>query len=279
MAVKLKDEIEGFYDNKKKFNADNPGLLWKEFIHTEEAFLNIKSKIHFLINTQNGADIDDSGIDSQSFVSFVNKMENKLLNKDVLIVGTGIGREMLAVKSFGAISVSGITMGVRNKKFAEEVVGEFPIICDAHSCPWDDSSFDVIVGFQVLEHMYSQIMFLFECNRLLRIGGEIHLETPPSRSVSTDSWLHHILCPTPRQMICLYLKAGFKPIECHCNNYEDKELVVKDVYSIDTTSAEDWLDITTSDVYLYGVKENPFTYQRGDINRFYNVIRTGNFNL
>jgi SAM-dependent methyltransferase len=44
--------------------------------------------------------------------------------------------------------------------------------------PIADSSVDVVVNFQVIEHLWDQIQFLRECRRVLRPGGELLISTP-----------------------------------------------------------------------------------------------------
>ncbi|QIS14790.1 class I SAM-dependent methyltransferase [Nocardia arthritidis] len=44
--------------------------------------------------------------------------------------------------------------------------------------PLDDASVDVVVNFQVIEHLWDQGQFLLECLRVLRPGGELLISTP-----------------------------------------------------------------------------------------------------
>ena len=44
--------------------------------------------------------------------------------------------------------------------------------------PIEDSSVDVVVNFQVIEHLWDQLQFLLECVRVLRPGGELLISTP-----------------------------------------------------------------------------------------------------
>ncbi len=46
------------------------------------------------------------------------------------------------------------------------------------SLPLDDASVDVVVNFQVIEHLWDQSQFLRECLRVLRPGGELLISTP-----------------------------------------------------------------------------------------------------
>lgn len=44
--------------------------------------------------------------------------------------------------------------------------------------PLPDASVDVVVNFQVIEHLWDQPAFLIECARVLRPGGELLISTP-----------------------------------------------------------------------------------------------------
>lgn len=44
--------------------------------------------------------------------------------------------------------------------------------------PLDDASVDVVVNFQVIEHLWDQAQFLRECLRVLRPGGRLLISTP-----------------------------------------------------------------------------------------------------
>ncbi|MDV2475006.1 class I SAM-dependent methyltransferase [Rhodococcus zopfii] len=44
--------------------------------------------------------------------------------------------------------------------------------------PLDDESVDVVVNFQVIEHLWDQAQFLRECHRVLVPGGELLVSTP-----------------------------------------------------------------------------------------------------
>src|SRR4029077_8739391 len=44
--------------------------------------------------------------------------------------------------------------------------------------PLDDATVDVVVNFQVIEHLWDQTQFLRECLRVLRPGGTLLISTP-----------------------------------------------------------------------------------------------------
>jgi len=50
--------------------------------------------------------------------------------------------------------------------------------CDAANLCVPDSSIDVVVSFETIEHLKDQLKFLSECNRVLRPGGVLICSTP-----------------------------------------------------------------------------------------------------
>ena len=53
--------------------------------------------------------------------------------------------------------------------------------------PFEDSSFDVVVAGELIEHIYDTDKFLNECNRVLKPGGELIITTP-----NLGFWKHRI---------------------------------------------------------------------------------------
>ena len=253
----IKEKNEFIKKQKDAFYLKYPERVWKEYVHSDAEMTKIRVALNFLINTQNGQDLDD-GIIRDRFLN----LGTEFIGKDVLIVGSGTGREVNFALNKGALSVCGITMGKRNNLFAREVMGIEQIIVDMHMLPFSNEKFGIITGFQVLEHAYAPIIFLLECNRVLKTGGIFYVETPPSKTHSMDSWLHHIMCPTPRQMFCLLLKSGFKPLEF--NEIDISGLKVGDDF--------EWLDDTSLGVYFKAEKMDPYTYERGDMRRYYEML-------
>lgn len=243
-------QVEEFYSKHK-------GTIWKRYTHSYDEADALLRYIHFLINVQNGMDVDDSSWDDDN--NFL-PLSEEFSGKRVLIFGAGTGREVEYAKDCGAGEAVGITLGERNKLFSDEVIGVDLKVRDMHCTGLDSEYFDVIVGFHVLEHAYSPIIFLLECNRLLRVGGKVFFETPPSKTHSFDTWLHHILCPTPRQLLFLLMKAGFTPLKYNGI----------DIGSLDPN--DELFDDDSSMVFFEARKEDPETYDRGDIRRFYEVL-------
>lgn len=162
-----------------------------------------------LLESQNGRDIDDG------MVARPHKLERygaeffpAARYPRLLILGAGVGREVVIAREVGWNAV-GQTLGPRNVAFGREVLGTDLRFEDAHFSGLPGGSFDAIVGMQFLEHSPAPLLALIECARLLRPGGICCMETPPADRWTMGWNLHHVLCPTPRQALGLFAKAGF----------------------------------------------------------------------
>ncbi len=268
-TVVSNDEIT---QDKKEFNARHPESMHKVYFHSEGELRSFARSLHFLVNTQNGMDVDDYVVGENSPV--YSYLKDNIEGKSVLLVGTGTGREMTTARELGAVRVEGTTLGQRNVAFAKEVVGESPVLCDNHALPWDKETFDVVAGFQIMEHAFSPVVFLLECNRVLKTGGLICMETPPAKTTSLDSWLHHVICPTGRQMCYLLQKTGFKPVEFIPEKGEPG-IDISDV-SIDEEEVP-YLDDPSVMVCVKAIKQDPITYERRDMLRYYHILAGNSF--
>ena len=57
---------------------------------------------------------------------------------------------------------------------------------DAQAFPFADERFSAVVAGELIEHLFHPLMFLCECNRVLRPGGRLVLSTPnPHNPVET----------------------------------------------------------------------------------------------
>jgi ubiquinone/menaquinone biosynthesis C-methylase UbiE len=99
--------------------------------------------------------------------------------KDVLDVacGTGVGTSFL--RQVGARSVLGLDIDSKAIAFARARYKDCAFTqCEATDMCVPDSSVDVVVSFETLEHLKDQHKFLKECRRALRPGGLIICSTP-----------------------------------------------------------------------------------------------------
>lgn len=163
-----------------------------------------------LLEAQNGMDIDDAIFPRPCKIDFYcTRYAPPLDYPTLLLLGVGVGREVVVAREYAYALVDGQTLGPRNVAFAKENFGLDLRYEDAHVTSLPTGTRDAIIGCQVLEHSWSPLLLLIECARLLRPGGVCVMETPPAKHWTMGNKLHHTLCPTPRQAIGLFLKAGF----------------------------------------------------------------------
>lgn len=102
------------------------------------------------------------------------------VGKDVLDVASGEG--------YGAALLAGVARRVSGLEINADVVAhaiagyhlsnlEF-LQGDAHTLPFPDASFDVVVSFETLEHLRDQVAFLAEVKRVMRPDGVVIISTP-----------------------------------------------------------------------------------------------------
>ena len=110
---------------------------------------------------------------------------------NLLEVGCGEGRgvELLSPLSDNYVALDKITDVIKrlsesykNVTFRQAVVPPFTGI--------DDNSFDVIVSFQVIEHIKDDVNFLKEIHRVLKPGGKALITTPNIKKTLTRNPWH-----------------------------------------------------------------------------------------
>ena len=148
----------------------------------------------------------------------------------VLLLGVGVGREVICAQEMG-LDAYGITIGYHNVCFGREILGieEKRLV---EGCidllPYVSEIFDVVAGFQILEHAIAPMMILLEQSRVLREGGRIILEWPPASGHSTNGKdPQHQVCFTPGQAEGLLLKAGFGDVKLF---YVDMSPIPEEAY-------------------------------------------------
>ena len=91
--------------------------------------------------------------------------------------GTGIGTHYLLKAA--ALSCLGLDIDRPAIDYARAAYSGCQFAqCDATNLCVPDSSIDVVVSFETIEHLRDQLKFLSECNRVLRPGGVLVCSTP-----------------------------------------------------------------------------------------------------
>jgi ubiquinone/menaquinone biosynthesis C-methylase UbiE len=101
-------------------------------------------------------------------------------NKNVLDLGcnSGYGTNLLAeeCKSIIGVDVSPEAIKTADLKYNKPNL-EFQLV-DGINLPFEDNSFDVIISFQVIEHLVDYDTYFKEVQRVLRLDGILLLTTP-----------------------------------------------------------------------------------------------------
>lgn len=106
------------------------------------------------------------------------RLADRCADKDVLEAGCGEG--------YGADLIADVARRVvaldYDEATVEHVRARYPRVEMHHgnlaALPLADASLDVVVNFQVIEHLWDQPQFVGECLRVLRPGGVLLMSTP-----------------------------------------------------------------------------------------------------
>jgi SAM-dependent methyltransferase len=106
------------------------------------------------------------------------RLAERCAGRDVLEAGSGEG--------YGADLIAGVARRVVGLDYDESAVAHvrarYPRVDMRHGnlaqLPLEPSTFDVVVNFQVIEHLWDQGQFVAECRRVLRASGVLLMSTP-----------------------------------------------------------------------------------------------------
>lgn len=106
--------------------------------------------------------------------------------KSVVDIACGIGMGTQLLRDAGATQVIGVDKDASALDYAREEYQDCIFVkSDAQHLPLDNSSADIIVSFETIEHLEDPARFLKECKRVLKSGG-LFICSTPNRSV--NSW-------------------------------------------------------------------------------------------
>lgn len=148
--------------------------------------------------------------------------------KDVLDAGCCTGYFSLLLAEAGN-NVTGLELNPEAAKKARERGVKIIEHDLEEDFPFEKETFDAVVGFEIIEHLYDPQHFLSESNRVLRPGGFILISTPNLNSLyqrlqvlfgfhihflgtyPEDSHGDHIRIFNKKTLKDLLIEAGFKP--------------------------------------------------------------------
>jgi SAM-dependent methyltransferase len=105
----------------------------------------------------------------------------------ILDIGCSSGGFLKAMKG-GAWKLYGIEWEASTAEKAKAATGAEVFVGEALDAPFPDESFDVITGFDLLEHVYHPRQFLAKVQQWLKPGGIVYVGLP-----NIDSWEAHML--------------------------------------------------------------------------------------
>lgn len=113
---------------------------------------------------------------------------NKILDAGC---GSGYGSAMLAKAGnfVQGIDVSCDAISYAHEKYSSENLLFSQVDCN-HELPFPSNNFDVVISFEVIEHLTNYRLFLQELFRVLKPNGVCYLSTPNKR-VYTDARNYH----------------------------------------------------------------------------------------
>ena len=115
------------------------------------------------------------------------RLAGRCTGRDVLEAGFGEG--------YGADLLAGVARQVIGVDYDDSAVAHvrarYPRVevrqGNLADLPLPDASVDVVVNFQVIEHLWDQSQFVAECRRVLRPGGVLLMSTPNRITFTPDS--------------------------------------------------------------------------------------------
>lgn len=148
-------------------------------------------------------------------------------NKYVLDLGCGVGYGSYFLAKNGAKHIDAIDIDQKAIEYAQKKYRNSKIrylISDATGLPFNNTYFDCVVSFEVIEHIKEYKLYLKEVKRILKKYGIFILSTPNSLGHRHSTSAYHHKEFTPKELKNLLTKAGFK-VELYGQFFEDNNYV------------------------------------------------------
>jgi len=158
------------------------------------------AKLHISMMRENAETLNSSVLNSariQLFSDMVNSLGNGL---NILDVGCGDGTISEPILKMGnnvtSIELPGVANIARMCKVPSVMAG------DAEELAFAQSSFDVVLASEVVEHMWNPQSFIDEAYRVLKPAGYLIVETPEGKEgLNYDSHRHYFTVERLKQLV------------------------------------------------------------------------------
>lgn len=161
---------------------------------------------------------------NSNFVEKLEKVIGQVKNKKILEIGSGSGWRSVSMALAGAdvCGVEPVPQGVQASKYRSERYQSLTYKPDfkqgiAEKLPFGDKSFDVVVSFQVIEHVKNIDTAFEEMYRVLKDGGVVYLETGNSLWPREEHYRIFWMPYTPKFLGKIYARLRGKNPE-HLDN-------------------------------------------------------------
>jgi len=114
---------------------------------------------------------------SPRVIEIISEKFEGLQNKDVLEIGCATGDLLIEIKKVGArtkgLEISDFAANIARKRGLDVTTGTI------EDCAADyQNRFDIVMAFEVIEHVLSPVLFFKKCAEIVRPGGLLMLSTP-----------------------------------------------------------------------------------------------------
>lgn len=155
----------------------------------------------------------------QSNLEFLDQADVLKSNNKVLEIGCGIGSVVFKLSEQG-YEVIGTDISREAIAYGQKKYGDIHLeVQAAETLPYGDESFDVVLSFDLFEHVAATDMHLSEVRRVLRPGGHYLFQTPNkySNAIYETLWTkslqwrrYHPSLHSPGQLKRRLAKHGFE---------------------------------------------------------------------
>lgn len=138
----------------------------------------------------------------------------------ILEVGSGMGLFLDSMEKKG-FEVIGIEISKKERAYSKRITNVPILNLDLHEELLEVSNFDIVVMFQVLEHIRDPISFISNLSKMLKQKGKLVVEVPNMNDLQLKindeykQWffqIAHISYFTPNTLKKVLLRCGFKKV-------------------------------------------------------------------